>query len=222
MCGRLVLTSEYKAMIQSIFDGIDADEWLPPRYNITPAQRVPAILDAALAQLTWLVWGFPPTQPKRPPLINARAETAHQLPTFRDAFRSNRCILLADGFYEWKRDPALPRPQPYYFRRVDEGLLLLGGLWRPGAPDTCVILTTEANRIMQPIHDRMPVLFTLDAARMWLNPETHPETLRAMLQPCSSETLLCHPVSDRVNRSAGEGPELIQPSKIVEQPTFGF
>lgn len=222
MCGRLALTKNYKSKIQAIFDEIEADMWLPPRYNITPAQQVPAILDATPEKLTWISWGFPPTQPKRPPLINARAETADQLPTFREAFQSHRCVILADGFYEWKRDPALPRPQPYFFRLADSAAFALAGLWRVGDPASCVILTTEANRIMQPIHDRMPVILTPDTARMWLRHETHSETLRAMLQPFSSDAMHCHPVSDRVNRAMNEGEQLIEPVQVIEQSTFGF
>lgn len=217
MCGRLVLTSSYREKIKAIFDGISSEEWLPPRYNITPAQRIPALLDAEPDHLAWLNWGFPPSQPKRPPLINARSETAHQLPTFREAFRARRCIIFADGFYEWKR-AGQPRPQPYFFELADQGAFALAGLWQPGEPDAqAVVLTTEANTLMQPIHDRLPVIFTPDTARMWLNRETSPDTLRALLQPFPSDRMRCHPVSDRVNRSSAEGPALIEPAQIHEQ-----
>jgi putative SOS response-associated peptidase YedK len=217
MCGRLVLTSSYREKIKAIFADVDADEWLPPRYNITPAQRVPALMDAAPEKLVWPSWGFPPAQPKRPALINARSETVHQLPTFREAFRARRCIIFADGFYEWKRT-GLRRPQPYLFQLEEGAAFALAGLWQPGEAGPCaVVLTTEANTLMQPVHDRLPVIFTPDTARMWLNRETSVETLRALLQPFPSGRMRCHPVSDRVNRSSAEGEALIQPVQIHEQ-----
>lgn len=216
MCGRLVLTSNYREKIKAIFANIVDGTWLPPRYNITPGQTIPALINPAATSLSWLRWGISPSRPKQPPLINARSETAHQLSTFREAFAKRRCIQFADGFYEWKR--VIPtRPQPYYFHHADDCLLLLAGLWEPGEPPTCVVLTTEANTLMQPVHNRMPVLLDPESARLWLQPETHPETLKAILQPCPSRDLRCHPVSERVNRANNEGADLIAPVKIFEQ-----
>jgi putative SOS response-associated peptidase YedK len=217
MCGRLVLTGNYRAKIKAIFADLDAAEWLPPRYNITPAQRIPAVLDRAPTRSEWVNWGFPPTQPKRPPLINARSETAHELPTFRDAFAARRCIIFADGFYEWKRDPALPAPQPYFFQLADQSAFAVAGLWQAGDLPNSVILTTEANALMHPIHDRMPVIFSPQTARLWLSEQTSAETLRAILQPYPSDQMRCHPVSLRVNRASSEGASLIEPTIIYEQ-----
>jgi putative SOS response-associated peptidase YedK len=218
MCGRLVLTSSYKEKIRAFFDELDADTWLPPRYNITPGQRIPRLsANASGLRLDWPLWGFPPPQPGRPPLINARSETVHKRPSFREAFTSHRCLVMADGFYEWQRDHS--RPQPWFFHPRGDHALALAALTRPGQPDdTCVIITTEANSLMHPIHDRMPVLFTPAAARLWLNPDTHPDTLLTLLQPAPPDALACHPVSDRVNRNTSEGPDLIQPVTIYEQP----
>jgi putative SOS response-associated peptidase YedK len=220
MCGRLVVTSNFKERIKAIFAEIEAEEWLPPRYNITPAQRVPVLRDADPGRLQWVQWGFSATTPKRPMLINARGETVHQLPTFREAFAARRCVVLADGFYEWRRDQSLPRPQPYFFQRADGFPFALAGLWREGEPVSCLVITTEANSLMHPIHDRMPVIFSPDSARMWLNRETHPETLRALLQPCPPDILNCHPVSDRVNKAGREGEHLIAPITILEQASL--
>lgn len=217
MCGRLVLTSNYKEKIRAIFDSLAADEWLPPRYNITPGTSVPVVLDSAPDQLKWLAWGFPARQPNRPPLINARGETVHALPTFKTSFAQHRCLVLADGFYEWRRDPGRPRPQPYFFQRKEGAQLMVAGLWQAGPPGTCLVITTEANRLMHPIHDRMPALLDPEGARLWLNRETHPETLKAMLQPFPSDDMTCHPVSDRVNRATSEGEDLIRPVTIYEQ-----
>lgn len=219
MCGRLVLTSNYKEKINAIFAGLESGEWLPPRYNITPAQRIPAILDVAPGKLHWIHWGFPPTQAGRAPLINARSETADQLPTFRDAFMARRCVILADGFYEWKRG-GHAAPQPYFFQRADEQVFALAGLWQEATPPAAVLLTTEANRLMSPIHDRMPVLLSPDAVNIWLSHATPRETLRAMLQPAASALLKCHPVSSRVNRATQDGPELIEHVMIYEQGTL--
>jgi putative SOS response-associated peptidase YedK len=91
---------------------------MPKTYHtiiITPGQRVPVLRDEARMKIEWLSWGFPPAAPKRPPIINARGETVHQLPTFRQLFQVNRCVVWADGFYEWRRDPTQPRPQPFFF-----------------------------------------------------------------------------------------------------------
>lgn len=220
MCGRLVLTANYRDKIRALFPGMDAAEWLPPRYNITPASRVPVARDASPTHIEWMSWGFPASQPKRPLLINARSETVHELPTFRDAFLSRRCIIFADGFYEWKRDPGQPHPQPYFFHLADDRALALAGLWQSGEPGACVILTTEANTLMQPIHDRLPVIFHAEAAHLWLQPATPAETLRALLQPYPSQRMRGHPVSRRVNRAASEGAELIAPVRIYEQTSL--
>jgi len=220
MCGRLVLTSNYREKVKAIFESVAASEWLPARYNISPTQPIPGIRDAAPDALTWLHWGFPPAQPKQAPLINARSETAHELPSFRDSFAHRRCIIFADGFYEWKHDSSMPAPQPYFFELSGSPAFAIAGLWKPGSPAACVLLTTEANTLMAPIHDRMPVIFNPDAARLWINPHTSTDTLRALLQPLPSSQMTCHPVSTRVNRTAHEGEELIRPVHVFEQGSF--
>lgn len=224
MCGRLVLTSNYREKIKAIFDAIDSDEWLPPRYNITPGQRIPVLNQAAPSTLRWINWGHQ-TAPRAGHdtpsrlLINARGETVDRLPTFRDAFVHRRCIVLADGFYEWKR-AGVKRPQPFFFARRDLALLPLAGLILEGSSNTgpgAVVITTEANALMHEVHDRMPVIFTPETARAWLEPDASPGTLMALLQPFPSGDMSSHPVSDRVNRATSEGPSLIEPVRIVEQ-----
>jgi putative SOS response-associated peptidase YedK len=177
-----------------------------------------------MRRVIWAHWGAVPATPradgvKRPLLINARGETADRLPTFRNAFSSNRCLILADGFYEWKRSPG-PKPQPYFFHRANNKLLLLAGLELAGEPGGCVVITTEANSLMHAIHDRMPVIFDSGAARVWLSPDSSRDTLRAILQPLPSSDMACHPVSDRVNRSTSDGESLIEPVVIREQQTL--
>jgi len=220
MCGRLVLTSNYREKIKAIFASVESSEWPAARYNISPSQRIPALADRAPDQLAWMQWGFVPDRPGQAPLINARSETAHELPTFRDAFTHRRCIVFADGFYEWKRDQNVPRPQPYFFQLKGHAAFAIAGLWKPGAPDHCVLLTTEANTLMAPVHDRMPVIFNPDSARLWINPRTSTDTLRALLQPYPSKEMTFHPVSSRVNRATSEGEDLIKPVQIFEQGTL--
>jgi len=223
MCGRLVLTSNYKEKIKAIFDGLDTDnEWLPPRYNITPGQRIPLLSQKTPRQLLWTKWGFTPPprhgdSDKRTWLINARSETIDRLPTFKTSFRESRCIIIVDGFYEWKRAPH-SRPQPYYFSLKNHGAFPVAGLLL-GEHDSmgCVVITTEANSLMHPVHNRMPVIFTPATAWTWLDTNTHEDTLTALLQPYPTKEMTTHPVSDRVNRTSSDGPELINPVQIIEQ-----
>ncbi|HMO50492.1 MAG TPA: SOS response-associated peptidase [Kiritimatiellia bacterium] len=217
MCGRLTLTANYKEKIRALFDDVTSEAWLPPRYNITPGQRLPVLTTPGKRHMDWQLWGWNASMPGRAPLINARGETVHRLPTFRDAFRERRCLIFADGFYEWHR-VAKQRPQPYYFKRADGAAFPLAGMWRADAVPSCVIITTEANGLMHPVHHRMPVIFTPESAMRWLDPDTHPDTLVNMLQPFPSEAMTCHPVSDRVNRAGEEGETLVEPVRILEQP----
>lgn len=220
MCGRLVLTDNYKERIQAIMEGLNISHELPPSYNITPSKCILSVLDEAPQELQWIPWGVPAHHAGRPPLINARGETVSRLPTFRHLFQRHRCIVFADGFYEWHRDKTRGqgRPQPYYVHLADGAMMILAGLWKPGAAASSLVITTEANRLMHPIHDRMPVILSPASAHLWLSHDTQPETLSALLQPCPSERMACHPVSSRVNRASSEGKELIQPVRIHEQP----
>jgi len=225
MCGRLVLTSNYKEKIKAIFDGLDADdEWLPPRYNITPGQKLPLVSQTAPRRLQWMIWGFTPSprsddENKRALLINARSETIDRLPTFKTSFQQNRCVILVDGFYEWKRAANL-KPQPYFFSMKNHGAFAVAGLQLSDAKNKSagfVVITTEANSLMHPVHDRMPVIFTPASTQMWLESNTQPDALTAILQPFPSNEMITNPVSDRVNRASREGPELIEPVQIIEQ-----
>jgi putative SOS response-associated peptidase YedK len=233
MCGRLVLTSSFTERIKAIFAGLTSDEWFVPRYNVTPGQVVPALKSFHPPGLEWIAWGFPSKAESAKEhnnrlMINARAETVNKLPSFRDSFLKNRCIILADGFFEWNRNSGPAKPQPYYFEMKDHGPFALAGLWtRKDAHDTenqgregCLVITTEANSIMHPIHHRMPAILTPESAALWLNHDTNPETLHAMLQPFPSGLMSTHPVSDRVNKAGNEGPELITPVKIFEQTSM--
>jgi putative SOS response-associated peptidase YedK len=148
-------------------------------------------------------------------LANARAETAAAKPSFRNAFRRGRCIIPAGGFYEWQTRPDGSR-QPHCFRAADGSVLGLAGLrerWEgpDGVLDTCTILTTAANELMAPIHDRMPVVLPPSAYAAWLDPAGRPDRLQDLLQPCPASFLQVHPVHPRVGNVRNEGPGLAAP-----------
>ncbi|HMO05887.1 MAG TPA: SOS response-associated peptidase [Kiritimatiellia bacterium] len=220
MCGRLVLTSSITERIKALLGGLDVPTGLVGRYNVAPTQPLLAMTDPSMASFTPMTWGFPPAHRDGGSLlINARSETVDRLASFREAFSHRRCLVWADGFYEWKR-AGLPRPQPYFFYRTDRAPFAIAGLWSPipeASGAAAVVITTEANQVMHPVHDRMPVILHPDGASLWLAPEVHPETLKALLQPFPSSAMACHPVSDRVNRSSAEGAALLEPVTIYEQ-----
>jgi putative SOS response-associated peptidase YedK len=164
-------------------------------------------------------WGFVPRWAKGDPgkrPINARSESAAEKPLFRQAFREGRCLVPASGFFEWRKDG--PVRQPYYFHRVDGAPLLFAGLqdrWEgpEGAVETFAILTTRANGLMAPIHDRMPVILDPGAGHAWMDPSPGgAQALLELLRPCPEELLACHPVDPRVGNPRVEGPDLIRPA----------
>jgi len=206
--------------IKALLGGVDVPTSLGNRYNVAPTQPLLAMTNPTLKSFTPMSWGFPSSHREGGSLlINARSETVDRLASFREAFNGRRCLIWADGFYEWKRS-GLPRPQPYFFYRADREPFAIAGLWSPVTNTdgkAAVVITTEANQVMHPVHDRMPVILHPDGASLWLQPEVHTETLKALLQPYPSAEMACHPVSDRVNRAAAEGAALLEPVTIYEQ-----
>jgi putative SOS response-associated peptidase YedK len=164
-----------------------------------------------------LRWGLIPSWAKDPAmgakLINARAETVAEKPSFRSAFRHRRCLVVADGFYEWQKQEG--KKQPFYFRLQDGQPFAFAGLWEswkdPNGEvvDSCTILTTEANQLMQPIHDRMPVILASQDYDLWLDPTVQSEQLQNLLQPFPSEAMVSYPVSTKVNKPTNDTPELV-------------
>jgi putative SOS response-associated peptidase YedK len=149
-------------------------------------------------------------------MINASSETAATKPTFRKPLRERRCLILADGFYEWKREG--PRKQPYYIKLRDSQLFAFAGLWDRWQPvdgqplETCTILTTTPNEVLQPLHDRMPVILPSSAYSLWLDPMVRDvEPLQSLLTPYSADEMIAYPVSTRVNNPANDSPEYIVP-----------
>lgn len=192
---------------------------LPERYNIAPTQGVAVVRAAADgSRLEVLRWGLIPAWVKdlkqAPTLVNARVETLLEKPSFRGAFRSRRCLIPADGFYEWKTVNG--KKQPMYFSMKDGAPFALAGLWeRWEGPDgtvieSCTTLTTEPNSVVSQIHDRMPVILPSAAFALWLDPRvSDAQKLMPLLGPYPAEAMQVHPVSPRVNAATAEGPECI-------------
>lgn len=218
MCGRFVLYSSDSEIAQHFSLAVPiAAQHLAPRYNIAPSQDIPVITEDDRGRCLFLAqWGLVPSWSKEPKLpystINAKAETVAAKPAFRSAFKHRRCLIPANGFYEWRI--MAQGKQPYYIQRKDQGLFAFAGVWeRWDGNDgqtltTCCLITTTANAIMQPIHDRMPVILATEAYSSWLSgsPASH---LLSLLRPYPPEWLTAHPVSTRVNSPRQDGPSLI-------------
>jgi putative SOS response-associated peptidase YedK len=219
MCGRFSLGASATALVVQ-FDLPNVPAWTP-RYNIAPTQEVLAIVrrpDALDRQARLLRWGLIPMWAEGPAVgsrtINARAETVATKPAFRRAFKQRRCLVLADGFYEWQRQDG--RKQPYYIRLHDARPFAFAGLWERWVPpdgqplDSCTIITTVANDLIRPLHVRMPVVLSPAEYDVWLDPSVQEaERLRPLLRPYPPEEMETYPVSTRVNNPANDTPECI-------------
>lgn len=219
MCGRFTLGQHLDA-IASTFNLPEIPQ-LEPRYNIAPTQLVPAIVAApeqSEKQLQMLRWGLIPSWAKDPAIgakmINARSETVSEKPSFKSALKQRRCLIVADGFYEWQRQDG--KKQPYYFRLESGQLFAFAGLWENWrSPDgqttsSCTILTTEANDLLRPIHDRMPVILDPKNYDIWLDPEVQkPELVQPLLHPYPANLMTSFAVSTKVNNPKNNTPECI-------------
>ena len=217
MCGRFTLSQPNNA-IASAFN-IAQIPPLEPRYNIAPTQLIPSILSASGGekQLQMLRWGLIPSWAKddkiSAKLINARAETVSEKPSFKAAFKRRRCLIIADGFYEWQRQEK--KKQPYYFRLQNAQLFAFAGLWEQWkSPDediinSCTILTTEANDLLRPIHDRMPVILESKDYGLWLDSEAQQPQLQQLLRPYQADLMTSYTVSTKVNNPKNNTPECI-------------
>ncbi len=212
MCGRFTLTQP--DAIASTF-GVTLDRMPPPRYNIAPTQPLGVIINQSGRQFRLMSWGLIPSWSKDPNaskrLINARLETAHEKPSFRTAFRHRRCLIPADGFYEWKRIDQ--QKQPFYFQLQNQPLFAFAGLWDTWQEiETCTILTQSANEDIQPIHHRMPVIIHPDFYEQWLDPWTQQnQQVHDLLEVMPDLNIEVFPVSSQVNNAAFDAPECLQP-----------
>lgn len=222
MCGRFTIATKKEKLIAA-FPYLAIREAFGPRFNVAPSQNVPVILNTAPAELTTARWGLIPHWAKDEgianKLINARAETVAEKPAFRDAFKRQRCLILADGFYEWVPIPGTKLRKPYLIRMRDGGVFTFAGLWNrwhgpEGERLTCTIITTTPNELMAPLHDRMPAIVQPADRPEWLA-ETPPPP--SFLAPHPAEPMEAFPVSDAVNRAGIEDPKLIERVPLVLQ-----
>jgi putative SOS response-associated peptidase YedK len=217
MCGRFTLSAN-KQRLQETFPMFDLME-IPSRYNIAPRQQVLAVRqeNAERPKGSMLRWGLLPSwaKEKKVPasLINARSDSVADKPSFRTAFKHRRCLILADGFYEWTKGP-LPK-QPFHIRRKDAGPFAFAGLWERSAGEepsieSCTIITTDSNDVVRPFHDRMPVILDAKEYARWLDRSfSDPGVLQEMLRPYPSDLMTTVPVSIFVNNSRNEGAECL-------------
>jgi putative SOS response-associated peptidase YedK len=224
MCGRYASTRRRQELID-VFD-VDHDEAgeFEPDFNVAPTKPVPVILTREVRELHVARWGLVPSWAKDVSiggrLINARAETVHEKPAFRRAFARRRCLLPADGYYEWQTPEGGGGKQPFFIRRGDGGLLAMAGLYEVRRPAhraderllSCTVITTEASDDLGHIHDRMPMLVEPDRFAAWLDPAlTHPDEARSLLVPAATSPLEAYAVSTAVNKVINNGPELVKP-----------
>jgi putative SOS response-associated peptidase YedK len=225
MCGRYLITTAPEAF-RRLF-GYPEQPNFPPRYNVAPTQPVPIVRIAeGRRQFALVRWGLIPPWVKDPRkftlLINARADSVNDKPAFRNAMRRRRCLFPADGFYEWKDEAG--RKRAYCVRPKDGGPLAFAGLWEtwmgPNGEEmeTATIITTAANRDLAHLHERKPVIVPPEAFDLWLDCKTvDAVTAAALLMPAPLGLLEAYEVSPAVNRTANDGPELIEP--LASQPS---
>ncbi|QPC80692.1 SOS response-associated peptidase [Phototrophicus methaneseepsis] len=226
MCGRYVLNATPE-QLQKAFD-LDNVPRLEPRYNIAPTQPVPIITDASPKELTLVQWGLVPSWSKDPSIggrmFNARAETAAEKPSFRNAFKRRRCLIPATGFYEWRKEGKTKKPQ--YIHMKDNSIFAFAGLWEVwtdpegGELWSCTILTGEPNDLIEPLHNRMAVILEQGDYDTWLDQDAPTEALTEVLQPYPSEEMAYYEVATTVNSYRNEGAELIEPLNPPEQQSL--
>lgn len=217
MCGRFVLKAPPSELITRF--GLDECVDFGPRYNIPPGTDIPVIRQSPEGGrvLHLLRWGLVPHWSKDPAigakLNNARGESVAEKPSFREAFKRRRCLIPASGFYEWKPEGKIK--QPYYISLKSGEPMAMAGLWESWkAPEgnllrTVCVITTRANAVMEPIHDRMPVIIPLEHWQEWLSAPV--EVTQPLVAPCSDEMLQAWPVSRRVSKTVDDDPGLVEP-----------
>ena len=222
MCGRFTLTVN-PAELQDLQTNYVFPDQFAPRFNIAPSQPVLAIPNDGANTADFFMWGLIPMWAKDPAignrLINARGETVAEKPSFRGSFKYKRCLILADGFYEWKATGTSKKTKtPYFIHMNNRKPFAMAGLWDSWeSPDgssikTCTIITTEPNELMKSIHNRMPVILHPREYAKWLDtaPQT-PENLLPLIKPYPAEEMTAHPVSTLVNKPSNDIPELVVP-----------
>ena len=227
MCGRYRL-SRRKQLVEEHSDSAPRDDDWNPRFNIAPTQPVPVIRQnpkEPVRDLSLMKWGLIPAWSKdlssAARMINARSETAHTLPAFREAMKLRRCLVPADGFYEWQRRGSAK--QPFCFEVGDGGLFAFAGLWErwrdPSGQwvKSCTILTTAPNAVTSAVHNRMPVILRKDDYDVWLDPGMqNVAAVSEMLKPYDAKSMRSYPVSTRINHVANDDEECSLPVEIAQ------
>jgi putative SOS response-associated peptidase YedK len=219
MCGRYTVTSAPEA-VRALFRYQEQPNF-PPRYNVAPSQPIPIVrLVDGKRHFALVRWGLLPSWVKDPKtftlLINARGESAAEKPAFRAAMKRRRCLIPADGFYEWQK--AGERKRPFYVRAKKGGPMAFAGLWETWTDpngeelETATIVTTAANKTLAPIHDRMPVIVPPDGFDLWLDTaNVDAKTAAALIAPAPENLLEAFEISTAVNRVANDNPKLLEP-----------
>jgi putative SOS response-associated peptidase YedK len=218
MCGRFARRADPKRLAKEF--KVAEVPGVGPRYNIAPTQDVLGVVETPDGrEMRFYQWGLVPSWAKDASvgarLINARSETVLEKPSFREAFKKRRCIIPADGFYEWQR--AGGRKQPFFFRMRDERPFGFAGLWERWEDEggrvinSCAILTTEANEVLRSVHDRMPVILHPKDYELWLGGDARElDLVKEMLRPYPAEEMTGYPVGASVNSPSNQGAELIE------------
>ncbi len=218
MCGRYTLTQA--GAVPDLFE--ISELRITPRFNIAPSQELPVIrLDPdGQREGALLRWGLVPhwmkEKPKGTPMINARSESLEQKPAFRAAYKYRRCLVPADGFFEWKKVSGQKGKQPFFFQLRDRAMFAFAGLWEHFEQDgetieSFAILTCDANALVKKVHPRMPVILPRDGFQAWLGKGTDPDVRHRLLAPFDSEQMDSYPVSPRVNSPANDDERCIEP-----------
>lgn len=206
MCGRYSITTPGEVLAEAF--GLEEVTQFAARHNAAPTQALPVVrVEGGRRRLDLLRFGL--AHGASPLLINARSETAAELPSFRGAFRRRRCLVPADGFFEWRALPGMKKRQPYFISGRQPGPLALAGLWEEAeAGASFVILTTAPNATVARLHDRMPAILPPAVLAAWLDPATPVDRLVALLRPAADDVLTSHPVALLVNDVRNDGPEV--------------
>lgn len=221
MCGRFTLTVD-PSQLQETFPWLEIQGDLIPRYNIAPSQPVAVVPNDGSRHLDFYIWGLIPSWAKDPKIgsrmINARAESLAEKPAFRGPFRYKRCLIFADGFFEWHQDPDTGVKIPFYIHLKSKKPFAFAGLWDHWLSSdgseikSCTIITTEANSLVAQLHNRMPAILQPDAYEIWLDPLMRDTSrLSMLLSPYPVDNLAAYPVSRAVNDPKFDSPECILP-----------
>ncbi len=223
MCGRFTLTIDPYDLRERLDLG-DIPQDMQPRYNISPGELVPVVNDGITRNVHYMSWGLVPHWSKDRTIgykmINARSETLSEKPAFRASFANKRCLILADGFYEWKKPVrSMNQSIPYYVRLVANQPFAFAGIWdrwktQEGADFlSCSIITCRANNYLQPIHERMPLILEKSQMELWINHDAPMNELNRLMSPLDDAKLIAYPVSTIVNRPGNNSPDCIVPTR---------